>query len=285
MLKFAQTERIRPLQEERVSPEGRSRKKQRMQRNGENSEKKVEIVVDCREPEKEEVVPEKEGVKLLFEKFDLLKKADEDFNSFLEVVSKDIVAKTDRLKKVKVSGRAGISDRTDANVQLFMLGQYRHRIARFQNVANSSLLSISSALENGKEVSGLVEKHMAIVGKMKRRMKQMLDVTEKYAVEDIFDTINLLQQMSNKIKLSPIEGEEERVSRLTRRSQSLTVLGVDSIDGPSRTGGSKDVPQHSFSSSSSRRSLSPLRPSKRGSIGEGGGGVGGGGRKMNTFKT
>ena len=130
-----------------------------------------------------------------------------------------------------------------------------------------------------------MDKHMSIVGKMKRRMKQMLDVTEKYAVEDIFETINLLQQMSNKIKLSPIEDDSERAHRLNRRSRSLTVLGVDSVDGPSRTGGSKDVPQHSFSSSSSRRSLSPLRPSERGSVGEGGGGGGGGGRKMNTFKT
>ena len=120
---------------------------------------------------------------------------------------------------------------------------------------------------------------MAIVGKMKRRMKQMLDVTEKYAVEDIFDTINLLQQMSNKIKLSPLEGEEERVSRLSRRSQSLTVLGVDTVDSPSKStkqqAGVKLV--QASSSSSSRRSLSPL--TERG----GGGEVGG--RKMNTFKS
>ena len=53
-------------------------------------------------------------------------------------------------------------------------------------------MSISSALEGGNDVEALVDKHMSIVGKMKRRMKQMLDVTEKYAVEDIFETINLL---------------------------------------------------------------------------------------------
>ena len=141
-------------------------------------------------------------------------------------------------------------------------------------------MSISSALENGKEVTKEVEKHMAIVGKMKRRMKQMLDVTEKYAVEDIFDTINLLQQMSNKIKLSPLEGEEERVSRLSRRSQSLTVLGVDTVDSPSKSTkqqvGVKLV--QASSSSSSRRSLSPLTE-------HGGGGGEVGGRKMNTFKS
>ena len=131
----------------------------------------------------------------------------------------------------------------------------------------------------------MVEKHMAIVGKMKRRMKQMLDVTEKYAVEDIFDTINLLHQMSNKIKLSPIEGEEERVNRLTRRSQSLTVLGVDTVDSPSKSTRSRQQAGvklvQSSSSSSSRRSLSPL--TERG--GGGGGGEVVGGRKMNTFKS
>ena len=94
---------------------------------------------------------------------------------------------------------------------------------------------------------------MAIVGKMKRRMKQMLDVTEKYAVEDIFDTINLLHQMSNKIKLSPLEGEEDRVTRLTRRSQSLTVLGIDTVDSPSSStrskhGGGKEIQPSSSSS-------------------------------------
>ena len=50
---------------------------------------------------------EKTGVKLLFEKFDTLKKADDDFNSFLEVVSKDIATKTERLKKVKVRSDFG----------------------------------------------------------------------------------------------------------------------------------------------------------------------------------
>ena len=123
---------------------------------------------------------------------------------------------------------------------------------------------------------------MAIVGKMKRRMKQMLDVTEKYAVEDIFDTINLLQQMSNKIKLSPIEGEEERVNRLSRRSQSLTVLGVDTVDSPSKSTGRKQQAKLVQSSSSSRRSLSPLTERA------GGGGevhLEVGGRKMNTFKS
>ena len=115
MLKFAQTERVRPLQDERVSPEARSRKKQRMQKS-ENDEKKVDIVVEYQEPKKEEVRVEKEGVKLLFEKFDSLRKADEDFNSFLEVVSKDIAAKTERLKKVKVSGQASILYDNDAEM-------------------------------------------------------------------------------------------------------------------------------------------------------------------------
>ena len=34
------------------------------------------------------------------------------------------------------------------------------------------------------------------VSKMKRRMKDMIDVTDKYAVADIFDSINILNEAS-----------------------------------------------------------------------------------------
>jgi hypothetical protein len=102
---------------------------------------------------------------------------------------------------------------------------------------------------------------MAIVAKMKRRMKQMIDVAEKYAVADIFDTINLLQQMSNKINLDPIEGPDARARRLSRRSRSMTQLETDSTD-----------------SRRSSRQLSPLPASPRPDLAYGA-------RKMNTFKS
>ena len=122
MLKFAQTERTRLLHEKQISPESRSRKKQR--RKSSNEENKFALKDNNLEEGHEKTGVkqnkfglkdsyigktgvkdnniEKTGVKLLFEKFDTLKKADDDFNSFLEVVSKDIATKTERLKKVKV---------------------------------------------------------------------------------------------------------------------------------------------------------------------------------------
>ena len=127
MLKFAQTERTRPLHDKQISPESRSRKKQR--RKSSNEENKFALKDNNLEEGHEKTGVkqnkfglkdsyikktgvkdnniENRGVKLLFEKFDTLKKADDDFNSFLEVVSKDIATKTERLKKVKVSSDFG----------------------------------------------------------------------------------------------------------------------------------------------------------------------------------
>ena len=246
MLKFAASEKCRPA--EAAPPAVKAFKKPRMH-NDEN---------------------EDAAIKLLFENFKSLKKAQDDFQNFLEVVSKDITSKTESLKKIKGSGQASISNKADANVQLFMLGQYRHRIARFSAVSSASLHNISSKLMAGEQVEAVVTKHMAITAKMKRRMKQMLDVTEKYAVEEIFETINLLQQMSNKMKLAPVESGEERARRLGRRSQSLTVL-ADLTNSPA-----------------SRRSLSPIAEGARAAArvdvvdGEGGAGQG---RRMNSLKS
>ena len=69
-------------------------------------------------------------------------------------------------------------------LKLFMLSQYRQRISWFSAVAASSLLSISNRLQRQETVEDAVEKHIMVVAKMKRRMKQMLDVADKYAVED-----------------------------------------------------------------------------------------------------
>ena len=245
MLKFAASEKCRPAE---VPQEVKVFKKPRIHNDSDENQDAA--------------------IKLLFENFKSLKKAQEDFQNFLEVVSKDITSKTESLKKVKGSGQASITNKADANVQLFMLGQYRHRIARFSAVSSSSLHNISSKLHAGHQVDAMVTKHMAITAKMKRRMKQMLDVAEKYAVEEIFETINLLQQMSNKMKLAPVETGEERARRLGRRSQSLTVL-ADLSNSPA-----------------SRRSLSPIPEgaAARADLVDGEGAAGQG-RRMNTLKS
>ena len=140
-----------------------------------------------------------------------------------------------------------------------------HLLHRFRTVALSSLHNISKKMLEQEEVEGMVVKHMACIAKMKRRMKQMLDVAEKYAVEDIFDTMNLLQQMSQKIQLAPIESVDSRTHRLTRRSQSMSQLGTDCVDG-----------------ALSRRSLSPMSSKVHQKTPEG---SGGGVRKLNTLKS
>ena len=48
-------------------------------------------------------------------------------------------------------------------------------------------------------------KHIDILGKMKRRMKHIIDVSDKYAVENIFEVINLLREMSEAMEAVPRE--------------------------------------------------------------------------------
>ena len=76
------------------------------------------------------------------------------------------------------------------------------------------------------------------VSKMKRRMKDMIDVTDKYAVADIFDSINILNEASKDLdsldsshssarrSVVSLGGEEstQNISTISTRSD-VTSLG------------------------------------------------------------
>ena len=57
-----------------------------------------------------------------------------------------------------------------------------------------------------KLVIDFVNKHIETIGKMKRRSKQILDVSDKYAVENILDNINLVTQLSESLQSSQGNG-------------------------------------------------------------------------------
>ena len=135
MLKFAVTsDKVRPA-EGRISPLNRVIKKPRI------LSERIDNTDHSENPESSESSESSENsdsdklscdssIQLLFQRHKVLQKAHEDFDSFLEVVSKDMLTKTKCLKKVKNSNHVGISNKTEANLQLFMLSQYNHRITR-----------------------------------------------------------------------------------------------------------------------------------------------------------
>ena len=158
---------------ERCSPENRKSKRQRTESESDNSD-------------------ETDSSKLSSE-IAKLKQTHGEFEKFLDMVSGDLKEKVGKQKLLKET------DKNYAGVQLFMLTKYSNRIERFRQVSRTNLDTILESLgdkENADIIMEHVAKHVEAVGKMKRRSKQILDISDKYAVEDIFDNINLVNECS-----------------------------------------------------------------------------------------
>ena len=61
---------------------------------------------------------------------------------------------------------------------------------------------------DSKVILGHVNKHVETIGKMKRRSKQILDISDKYAVENILDNINLVTQLSQSLEQPKTNGKD-----------------------------------------------------------------------------
>jgi len=188
MLKFSK--HAKAASTGRLSPETRDVKKQRL------DEFPVSKPPDIQETQEN---------KPNSDEFETLQKKNDEFVKFLDVVSSDLALKAEKLKALKECANTKLNDKSYAGVQLFMLGQYSHRIARFREVSTASLQHISKKIEKDTDTQELIRKHTDILGKMKRRMKHIIDVSDKYAVENIFEGINLLKEMSEEMEPAPPE--------------------------------------------------------------------------------
>jgi len=119
---------------------------------------------------------------------DELAKTQEEFEKFVKVIEDDLRVKTDRMKTFKKAETVARKDKNYASLQLFMLAKYMNRVNRFKEVNAKSLDAIQEEVEKKdgsvEKIGDLVATHVLEVSKMKRRMKHILDVSEKYAVID-----------------------------------------------------------------------------------------------------
>ena len=185
-------------------------------------------------------------------KIEELKVVHAEFESFLDMVSSDLKEKVEKQKLLKDSDKNYY-----AGIQLFMLSKYGNRIERFRQVSRNNLNAITS-LEIDKEnadhstISDYVSKHVETIGKMKRRSKQILDISDKYAVEDIFDNINLVNECS--ASLQPPAVRTRKMSKW--QSVGLMVTETpdrDTFDPETRPPEFPDVSRQSSGSSTVRR--------------------------------
>jgi len=134
-----------------------------------------------------------------------LQSSQAEFESFLDMVSSDLTDKTVKQKQLKGP------DGGFAKVQMFMLTKYSTRIERFRQVSRTNMDHIVILADNKENVDSKVildhvNKHVETIGKMKRRSKQILDISDKYAVENILDNINLVTQLSQSLEQPKANG-------------------------------------------------------------------------------
>jgi len=165
-----------------------------------------------------------------------LKQSQEIFDQFMQIVEEDIKKKTKVLKSVKKSDQLSTNQKTYASVQCFMLKCYLNRIKIFQQISDNSITGICSEYckdgRDDEKVGDLVNKHVDALEKMKRRMKHMLDVSEKYAVIDLFSAISVLDEKSG--DLDPSKNlKDSKDRRLTRSVTSFCNNTYRLPDSPS----------------------------------------------------
>jgi hypothetical protein len=156
-----------------------------------------------------------------------LKTAQADFEKFIHVVSEDLATKINQLKSIKSNENAQWNERSYASLQVIMLNQYVHRINRFRVVSRNSLKNLSSKVNEDKGKIKLVDKHIDTLAKLKRRLKHILDVSDKYAVEDLFDGINLLNDISDDVDKqakSPNAGRKSKIQYKSLISLQKSIL-------------------------------------------------------------
>jgi len=199
-----------------------------------------------------------------------LEQLQDKFERFLGLVNEDIETKTEYWAGVKKRDGWGSTTQlghqtkkleTYASIQHFMLRRYSKRISKFQAASVKSLKRISEVSISEEETKVLIATHMRILVKMKRRLKHMMDVSDKYFLTDLMDTIHLLGKATSELA-PPVE--QFSVSSASSCSSFLsldlsTSTSYLSLSSPSTSYTSSFSSSSSSSSAPSRPKLRPFR--------------------------
>ena len=195
-----------------------------------------------------------------------LEQLQNEFESFLRVVDQDIRVKSEYWSALKKGhgegwgssreiGLLGKKLETYASIQIFMLRRYSKRISKFQRASIESERRICevyslSEWERGR-AEMLMERHMHILVKMKRRLKHMMDVSDKYFLADLLDTLHLLGLATSELappteEKSYTESSSSSCSSFDDLSTSTSYLSLSSpsISYISSSSSSTETPHH-----------------------------------------
>ena len=157
-----------------------------------NNKTGIQIIVTDYEKKVGEIASPSSIIQL-FQSYPQLEKINTDFTEFGCVVKRDLDDKTVILMKLREDKKSTRLDKNYARIQLFMLNQYNQRLTKFNFLYQQSLLKMSKRYLCGEDLTDMVMIHGNIVVKMKRRLKMMIDVTEKYVDVEVIEAVNQMR--------------------------------------------------------------------------------------------
>ena len=211
------------------------------------------IVTDCESTTSG--LPSPRSLQLLFRSFPKLQRIESEFHPFLTTVRSDLIEKSTTLKSLRERKDSNKLDKNHANVQLFMIQQYSQRLEQFDFLCKQSLLKLSQRFLCGEELEAKVEKHISILTKMKRRMKMILDVSEKYVTLEMAEAVDQMKEFCDELTRIQTKSalssslnnvlEEKEVFALSWRSRSLSdSLSADSERQVPKRNTIKSITEH-----------------------------------------
>lgn len=198
---------------------------------------------------------ESELQSLLCQVSESLAQSQQNFLSFLNVVQEDIRTKHEQWCGIRrmCDTSQGKNVRVFASIQQFMLLRYQRRISDLREVVMESARRLCREyLEGAEAIDQLIEIHARILVKIKRRLKHMIDVSDKYFLAETVDKMTQLQRSQS---ASPLDSSL-RGKNLQNRSLSLSGSIASCSSDISFDSDSSGSPSPSSSPTSSPSNLS-----------------------------
>ena len=157
------------------------------------------------------------------------------------MIKTELKEKSNEISKQRTSDSSSKSYTSYAVIQLYILQQYEKRLDRFDFLTKQSLFKLSQKFLNGEEIDEKVLEHINIILKMKRRMKGFLDVSEKYLVLDVNDSVCQMNELCEDLEenssnsrgkfyaLQPKINQTFELSGVSCKKLSTSMLGLNNL--------------------------------------------------------
>jgi len=119
------------------------------------------------------------------------------------------------------------SEKSLASVQLYLYAKYLLRIDEFRRIGEASIEKMAAKWVEGEDISDRLLRHQTVLRKIRRRMKALMDVSDKYSVGNIFTSLGLLAEVNHQLGE---EGPRIGLQRLSSFSEQREAEWLDDSD-------------------------------------------------------